>query len=84
MGDNEPQGSRRERHLRTPTSGLTPEERVRRGERHLQVLTGILLLVLALLIYSALFELDSWSEWVVFGVICATAVGATIAIHSRN
>jgi hypothetical protein len=39
--------------------------------------------VLALLAYSAAFDLDNWAEWVVFGGICATAIGIMVAVHSR-
>jgi hypothetical protein len=77
-------GGRREHHLRTPTSELPHEAKLRRQERHLQIVTGVMLLVLAMLAYSAFFDLDSWAEWVVFAGICATAVGAMIAIHARS
>jgi len=81
----DPQASRHhEHHLRTPTSELPHEEKLKRQQRHLQILTGVMLLVLAMLVYSVLAELDTWSEWVVFGVICATAVGTVIAVNSRN
>ena len=50
----------------------------------MQILTGVMLLVLAMLVYSALFDLDNWSEWVVFGAICATAIGTVIAVNTRN
>jgi hypothetical protein len=77
----DPQASHhREHHLRTPTNELHHEEKIRRQARHLQILTGVMILVLAMLIYAALFSLDSWSEWVVFGAICATAVGTMIAV----
>jgi len=77
-------GSRREHRLRTPTSELPHEEKIKRQQGHMRILTGALLLVLAMLVYSAFFDLDNWSEWIVFGVICATAIGATIAIHTRG
>jgi hypothetical protein len=81
----DPQASRRhEHHLRTPTSELPHDAKIRRQERHLQIVTGVMLLLLAMLAYSAAFDLDSWAEWVVFGVICATAVGAMIAVHVRS
>lgn len=77
----DPQASHHhEHHLRTPTNELPHEEKLRRQARHLQILTGVMILVLAMLIYAALFSLDSWSEWVVFGAICATAVGTMIAV----
>lgn len=62
-------------HVRTPTSQLPHEEKIRRQQRHLQILTGALVLVLAMLAYSAAFDLDNWSEWVVLGGICTVAVG---------
>ena len=78
------EASHHEHHVRTPTNELPHEEKVKRQERHLQILTGVMLLVLAMLVYTALAELDSWSEWVVFGAICATAVGTIIAVNSDN
>jgi fatty acid desaturase len=70
-------------HLRTPTSQLPHEEKLRRQQRHIQILTGVLLAVTALLAYSAAFDLDHWAEWIVFGGIIATVAGAMIAVHSR-
>ena len=43
----------------------------------------VLLAVTALLAYSAAFDLDHWAEWIVFGGIVATVIGAMIAVHSR-
>jgi membrane protein YdbS with pleckstrin-like domain len=77
-------GQHSEHHLRTPTTELPHEEKLRRQARHMQVLTGVMLLVLAMLIYSALFDLDNWSEWVVFGAICSVAVGTMIAVSTRS
>ena len=55
----DPQASHhREHHLRTPTNELTHEEKLKRQGLHMQVLTGVMLLVLAMLIYSAIFDLD--------------------------
>ncbi|MEZ5075402.1 MAG: hypothetical protein R2691_11300 [Solirubrobacterales bacterium] len=79
-----PQGGRHEHRLRTPTSALPHEEKVRRQRRHVQVLTVVLLLVLALLVYIALVDLDNWADWIVLGMICTTAVGAVIAIQARG
>lgn len=70
-------------HVRTPTSQLSHEEKLKRQGRHLELLTGALVLVLAMLAYSAAFDLDNWSEWVVLGGICTVAVGTIIAVHSR-
>ena len=81
----DPQESRHHaHHLRTPTSELPHQEKLKRQQRHMQILTVVMLLVLAMLVYSALFDLDSWSEWVVFGAICATAIGTVIAVNTRN
>lgn len=69
-----------EHHLRTPTGEVSHEQKVRRQHVHLRILSGLLLLVLALCGYTAAFDLNSWPEWVVFGAICATAVGPIIAM----
>lgn len=66
----------------TPTSQLSHAEKVRWQERHLQILTAVLLLVLAMLAYSAIFDLDNWSEWVVLGAICTVAVDTIIAVNT--
>jgi hypothetical protein len=47
-------------------------------------LTIVLLLVLALLAYSAAFDLDDWAEWVVLGGIVSVAVGTMIAVHTSE
>jgi formate hydrogenlyase subunit 3/multisubunit Na+/H+ antiporter MnhD subunit len=43
-----------------------------------------MLALLAMLVYAAAFDLDNWSEWVVFGGICSVAVGTIIAIRPRD
>jgi len=73
----------REHHVRTPTDELSHDEKLRRQQRHITVLSLALVAVLALLAYAAAFDLDHWAEWVVFGGICATAVGFMVAVHSR-
>jgi len=73
----------RQHRLHTPTGELPHDAKVRREQRHVQILTVVLLAVLAMLVYAAAFDLDSWAEWVVLGMICVTAVGAIIAVH-RN
>jgi membrane protein YdbS with pleckstrin-like domain len=81
----DPQASHhREHHLRTPTNELSHEEKLRRQARHLQILTGVMVLVLAMLVYSAIFDLDNWSEWVVFGAICSVAIGTIIAVSTSG
>jgi membrane protein YdbS with pleckstrin-like domain len=72
------------RHRRTPTSQLPHAEKLQRQQRHLQMLTGALVLVLALLVYSAAFDLDHWAEWIVFGGIVFTAVGVILAVNSHD
>ena len=68
----------------TPTSQLPHPAKSKRQERHLQVLTIVLLLVLALLAYSAAFDLDNWAEWVVLGGIVSVAIGTMIAVHTSE
>jgi membrane protein YdbS with pleckstrin-like domain len=78
-----PSEEHREHHLRTPTRELPHADKVRRQQRHLQILTVVLVAVLAMLAYAAAFDLDHWAEWIVFGAICFTALGAIVAVHSR-
>jgi hypothetical protein len=73
----------RDHHVRTPTDELSHEDKLHRQQRHITVLSLVLVAVLALLAYSAAFDLDHWAEWVVFGGICATAIGVMVAVHSR-
>jgi len=81
----DPQASHhREHHLRTPTNELPHDAKLRRQQRHMQLLTGALVLALVMLVYSALFDLDNWSEWVVFGAVCAVAVGTILAVSTRS
>jgi hypothetical protein len=47
------------------------------------MLTVGLLGVLAMLAYSAAFDLDAWAEWVVLGGIGFTALGFMIAAQSQ-
>lgn len=75
--------SQREHHLRTPTSQLPHEEKIKRQQRHITMLTLGLVGVLAMLAYSAAFDLDHWAEWVVLGGIVMTAVGFIIAAQSQ-
>jgi hypothetical protein len=74
----------RAHHLRRPTGELSHEERISRQRFHLDLACGALLLVLALCAYSAIFDLNSWAEWVVFGGICATVIGFIIAVSSER
>ena len=73
----------RERHLRTPSRELTHEQKLRRQRTHVNVLTLVLVAVLAMLAYAAAFDLNHWAEWIVFGGICFAAVGFMVAVRSR-
>ena len=73
----------REHHLRTPTHELSHEDKLARERFHTTVLSVVLLGVLAMLAYSAAFDLDHWAEWVVFAGICAAGLGAIVAVKSR-
>jgi len=72
-----------EHHARTPTHELPHAERLARERFHVTVLTFMLLGALAVLAYSAAFDLDHWAEWIVFGGICFAALGSIVAIQSR-
>ena len=72
----------REHHLHhTPTSALPHERKLARQRAHLRILTVACVLVLAALVYAAAFDLDSVGEWIVFGMIIFTVIGAMIAVH---
>lgn len=83
MTDPQKHESQREHHLRPPTSQLPHEEKIRRQQRHITILTFCMLGVLGMLAYSAAFDLDHWAEWVVLGGIVMTAVGFMIAAQSQ-
>ena len=83
MTDPQRHESHREHHLRTPTSQLPHEEKLKRQQRHITMLSVGLLGVLAMLAYSAAFDLDHWAEWVVLAAIVFTAVGFMIAAQSQ-
>jgi hypothetical protein len=67
----------------TPTGQLPHRTKVRREQRHVAMLNGVLAAVLLLLVYTAAFDLNSWAEWTVFGAIVLTAVGAGIAVQTH-
>jgi hypothetical protein len=67
----------------TPTRSLPHPEKVRREQKHVAMLTGALGAVLLLLFYTAAFDLNSWSEWIVFGAITFAVIGTGIAVQSR-
>ena len=83
MTDPQKHESHREHHLRTPTDQLPHQEKVRRQQRHITLLTVALVAVLLMLAYSAAFDLDHWAEWAVLGGIVVTAVGVMIAAQSQ-
>lgn len=74
----------REHHLRTPTGQLPHEEKLKRQALHVEILSGVVVVLLLLVVYAAAFDLDSWAEWVVFGGICSVSVGAIIALSPRR
>ena len=41
-------------------------------------------LLVAGLVYLVVSSADSWADWVVFGVLVLTALGAAIAAHDRR
>jgi O-antigen/teichoic acid export membrane protein len=41
-------------------------------------------LLVAGLAYLVVSSADSWADWVVFGAIVVTALGAAIAVHDRR
>lgn len=73
-----------EHHVRTPTGELGHEAKLRRQRGHVMVLSGVLVLVLLMLAYASIFDLDSWAEWLVLGAIVFTALGALVAVHTRQ
>lgn len=73
-----------EHHLRTPTGELPHEQKLARQRTHILALSIVLVLVLLMLAYASIFDLDSWAEWAVLGAICATAIGALVAVNTRQ
>jgi hypothetical protein len=73
-----------EHHARTPTGELSHQQKLARQRTHITILSGVLVLVLLMLAYASIFDLDSWAEWAVLGAICVTGVGALIAINVRQ
>lgn len=41
-------------------------------------------LLVGALAYLVISSADSWADWVVFGVLVLTALGAAIAVHDRR
>ena len=73
-----------EHHVRTPTGELSHEQRLARQRTHVTILSSVLVLVLLMLAYASIFDLNSWAEWLVLGAICFTAVGALVAVSTRS
>ena len=44
----------------------------------------VFLAIVAALAWAVLTNMDGWADWVVFGVIVLTTVGAAIAIYPRR
>jgi hypothetical protein len=74
----------REHHVRRPTGELSQREKLARQRRHITILSVVLLLVLGMLAYASIFDLNSWAEWLVLGAICLTAIGAVVAVNTRG
>jgi hypothetical protein len=69
--------------IATPTRLLPHPAKVRREQRHLAVLTGVLAAVLLLLLYAAAFDLNTWAEWTVFAAFVLITVGGGVATQTR-
>ena len=65
----------------TPTRELPHQEKLARQRAHIRILSVVLVVVLAALVYAAAFDLNSSAEWIVFGMIVFTVAGAMIAVH---
>jgi hypothetical protein len=74
----------REHHVRTPTGELSHEQKLARQRTHVTILSSVLVLVLLMLAYASIFDLNSWAEWLVLGAICFTAVGVLVAVSTRS
>ena len=82
--DGESHGGGKHHHLRTPTSELPHDQKLARQQLHLTMLSIVLLVTVLLLAYSAAFDLDSWAEWLVFGAIVSSAIGAGIMVNTHG
>jgi len=58
-----------------------PEHMVR---RRTAVQSVAFLLLVAGLAYLVISSADSWADWVVFGVLVLTALGAALAVHDER
>jgi len=69
--------------LSVPSSRLAPARREQREARTAAVVMGLLTGVLVLSGIAAVGYLNSWSEWLVLGVLSLTAIGVGIMLHIR-
>ena len=82
---SDPSASRHgKHHLRTPSQQLGRLDKLRREALHRRFLSGVLILLLIVGSYAAVFDLDSWAAWVVAGGICVTVIGVIIATSPRR
>jgi cytochrome bd-type quinol oxidase subunit 2 len=44
----------------------------------------VFLAIVAALVWAVLSNMNNWADWVVFGVIVLTTIGAAIAIYPRR
>jgi intracellular septation protein A len=44
----------------------------------------VFLVIVAALAWAVLSNMDNWADWVVFGVIVLTVIGAAIAIYPKR
>jgi cytochrome bd-type quinol oxidase subunit 2 len=44
----------------------------------------VFLAIVAALAWAVLSSMDNWADWVVFGVIVLTTLGAAIAVYPRR
>jgi hypothetical protein len=53
-------------------------------ERRQPVQIALTIVICAALIYAVVKVATDWSDWIVFGVIVLTAIGAAIAVNQRQ
>jgi intracellular septation protein A len=44
----------------------------------------VFLAIVAALVWAVLSSMDNWADWVVFGVIVLTTLGAAIAVYPKR
>jgi membrane protein YdbS with pleckstrin-like domain len=67
----------------TTSEACARQQKLARQRTHITILSVALVLVLLMLAYASIFDLNPWPEWVVLGAICVTGVGALIAVNTR-